>query len=76
MAEHNKNVINVYYSIFMYYLLVLLNINDKLFLFLNRVAEGETLGIIAAKYKTTVEDILTLNKVKGYFHCKDNQQDS
>jgi LysM repeat protein len=31
-----------------------------------RVAEGETLGIIAAKYKTTIEDILTLNKV-SYF---------
>ena len=29
-----------------------------------RVEEGETIGIIAAKYKTTVEDILVLNKVR------------
>ena len=28
-----------------------------------RVEEEETIGIIAAKYKTTVEDILVLNKV-------------
>ena len=28
-----------------------------------RVEAGETLAIIAAKYKTTIEDIIVLNKV-------------
>ena len=34
-----------------------------------RVEEGETIGIIAAKYKTTVEDIIVLNKVSSLFNC-------